>query len=86
MGRAHRAAERPLASQHSRGRVWSTSDLMQAIVRTCCRRTEEIRPELPVKRVGTSSRRPADGRRGCPQGTARRSNDQNLWMVLGLVM
>ncbi|MBO3090012.1 restriction endonuclease [Cellulomonas dongxiuzhuiae] len=46
-------AEQIVSQNYFRVRVWSASDLLQAIFRTYDRLPEEIRTELPLKRVWT---------------------------------
>ncbi|HCX83564.1 MAG TPA: restriction endonuclease [Micrococcales bacterium] len=48
-----KAAEQIVAQNYFRVRVWSASDLLQAIFRNYDRLPEEIRTELPLKRVWT---------------------------------
>ncbi len=46
-----RQAERMLASQYFRVRVWSSKELLEAVFRTYPRLPEEIRSDLPLKQV-----------------------------------
>lgn len=52
-GGVTKQADQLLAAQYFRVRVWSSSDLLGAIFRTYDRLPEEIRTELPLKRVWT---------------------------------
>lgn len=46
-------AEQMLTNQHFRVRVWTSKDLLEAIFRNYDRLSEEIRSELPLKRIWT---------------------------------
>jgi len=50
-GGVTKAAEKMLDSQYFRVRVWSSKDLLEAIFRNYDRLPEELRNELPLKRV-----------------------------------
>ena len=52
-GGISRPAEQLLANQYFRVRVWSSKELLEAIFRTYDRLSEEIRSELPLKRIWT---------------------------------
>ena len=52
-GGISRPAEQLLANQYFRVRVWSSKELLEAIFRNYDRLSEEIRTELPLKRIWT---------------------------------
>ena len=52
-GGVTKAAEQLLTNEYFRLRVWSSKELLEAIFRTYDRLPEELRTELPLKRIWT---------------------------------
>ena len=52
-GGVKKPAEQLLANQYFRVRVWSSKELLEAVFRNYDRLSEEIRKDLPLKRIWT---------------------------------
>lgn len=51
MGRADKTARDALKNQQMRVRIWEASDVVDAVLRVYDRLPEDVRSQLPLKRV-----------------------------------